>query len=219
MSSNMIYIQTRPAAGSGDTDPFTFGNFEGEEGSSPLFDENGTSIIWSGARLTRVEPLSGKSSIQFDGVPGQVVMLSRITPPYLKDFTVELEFSWEVAQGAIFDTRPPGGSNTGFFTVYYGAGKIHIHKSGGDVASSVSVNPALNTKHHFAVTQKDGVVRMFLNGTKISETYGIGGFDMNVMCLAGNSWSPGIGPHFKGKMDSYRYTLGTALYVDNFVPT
>lgn len=220
MSSNLIFLPTQKVRSPnplGDTIK-AYLNFEGPNGSTQFTDHGGTSVISAaGVSLTTDAPLSGASSAKFNGAQGQAFYVETGVAPGDRSFTLEAYVSFDrqdVGQG-VFDMRPGGfhGNNLG---LGFGGGLFNIHHKG----AALFNNPApivTGQRHHIAVTVQGVTIRLFVDGKLIGQGTSTGGHQNSRIMLGGNAFSPSVNQLF-GKMDEFRYTVGEARYVQEFVP-
>ena len=124
-----------------------------------------------------------------------------------KDSVGSREFSFAIVGTA--------SSYTGLnFTGFYGS------NGSSNYVVTGNFNFALNTFYHVAASRQNGTLRLFVNGTKIAEeafNYSLNASNVSHK-IGANLYDNYYPYYFKGHIDSYRLTIGTGRYIDNFDP-
>lgn len=146
------------------------------------------------------------------------------------DFTVEC---W-----AKFDTLPSGacmmssydsqsGSNRGWIFGKFGGNFLRMYTSTDGGTSIVQFNDAYTFEtgvwHHYAVTRKDNIVRMFVDGVQLAADAAYGSPEEIFNCtdvfrVGGIRGTGGVTDFFPGNIQDCRIFNDRAIYTEDFIP-
>jgi hypothetical protein len=190
---------------------------DGTNGSTTFTDSSATpktAIAYNGAIISTAESKFGGSSLYFSGPTSHL----RASPESAftigtDDFTMECWANYSSYSGA----RPLGLFNgtTGIVQMYISSGALGIETR--DAYGGAGGSVPLNEWVHLAVTRESGVVRSFINGTKVYEYTDSGSLGTPAQVNI-NQYGNGGGSGGTGYIDDVRITIGLARYVANFTP-
>ena len=138
------------------------------------------------------------------------------TAPDSGDFTYEC-WVWVEAftnYMAIMDARASAGDAAGFFWGFNNGGKYYIYCD-----SAIAIEReglSIKTWYHCAVSRKGDQFRMFLDGNVVGTVTKNNNFNVDITRLGSDVHSAGY--YFDGMMCDARIYIGTAKYVDDFIP-
>lgn len=168
------------------------------------------------------------------GMPPRAIVVSNSTDFEIgySDFTLEATASGTrypsqgtaiIAAYGLSDFQP---SLRAFRLHYRNDGLVHFLAFGPDgdmdVQSASGAVDDPNALNRYAVTRKDGVGRIFVNGTKVAES-SMSGYIRNAAGNAENYPNMYIGADYEGNqrvgtVDEVRLVIGMALYADDYTP-
>ncbi|WP_152600197.1 LamG domain-containing protein, partial [Cellvibrio mixtus] len=180
------------------------------------------------------EYMYGVSSCYFDG-NGDYLELAQNPELNFKtsDFTIETWF-YQTADSNAYSTLFANHTSTTYttgarFLMVYGANapvvsqRRKIGFGGFNLATNQSILESetqinLNTWYHVAVTRKNNIFSLFVNGKKEREISKIDAMDfsLNGTRVGINSWD-GTAGHWFGYIDDLRVTRGVARYTEDFI--
>lgn len=188
---------------------------DGANDSAVFVDSSSTPKIvtaYNGAKISTANSKFGGSAFYFSGPTSH----ARITPTAdfafgTGDFTMECWVNYSSHAGA----RPVGLFNgtVGVVQLYIASGSLVVET--GDNAGGAGGSVPLNEWVHLAVTRASGVVRSFVNGTKVYEY--IDSRSLNAPANINiNQYGNGVGYGGVGFVDEVRITKGVARYTTTF---
>jgi hypothetical protein len=179
---------------------------------------------YGGAITSSTNKKFGVTSAYFDGT-GDYLATS-VSPAFgfgTGDYTAELWFNTATVAKqlqAIFDMRPSGSAIVQKPNVHLFGSTLTF--SIGSTAKAQSAPIVVNTWNHMALTRKDGVTRLFVNGvlvgSPVADTTDYGTSNDIVLGALGDG-RDAVASHFQGYMDEVRVIKGEAAYVENFTPS
>lgn len=194
-------------------------NMNDVSGSTVFVDSspNNFSITRTGNTvLTSSESKFGGYSAFFDGNGDALTIINGNTIAFgNSDFTIE---TWVYNKGNgqvnIFETR--NGSEGSYPVLGIGSdAKFYWYLNNNYVI--VSDVSELNTWVHVAVSRKNNVTKMFLNGTQSGNSYNDNNSYVFPRLLIG-TYNFGAAGSFYGYLDDFRILKGVALYTSSFLP-
>lgn len=223
--NNFIPALTMPPGVVNIENPNFLLHFNGTNGSTTFTDSCGhTMTVVRNANISTAQSKFGGSSVYFDG-SGNVIRCNHLSvAAYWNDFTIEcwvylINGGHGGTWSRIFETESygtAGGINLATFSSDNPA-KLRLHDSLGTpllIIDSINVVPN-NTWTHVAVTRKEGVFKLWVNG--VDQGVGVVNTHFNLSSTklsigASNSSSES----FYGYIDEFRFINGHALYTQDF---
>lgn len=197
----------------------------GAEGSATFTDLSPVSTTvtaYGNVHVDTTIKYSGTGSIAFDGAGDYLTIPNNTYTTFgTGDFTFELRLYATKALSAttiIVSNKMATGSNGYSFQIYTEYGNLSVAMGGYSTPVAVANPLTPNTWRHIAVTRSGNTMRLYVDGTKVSEgtfTGSVGGNDQ----LWAIGTLLGVGLDFQGNMDNIRFTKGIARYTTNsFTP-
>lgn len=162
---------------------------------------------------------NGIASMDFNGSTSRALVATNSDFNFgLGDFTID---AWIMLQKTGWNTILNIGKfgNTGSLLWLVSSTTAYA----GETASNqwyppIGTTLQLNTWYHYAITRKDGVTRLFLNGTKFGETSQYSNLNINstINGVTIGVYGGSVTNPFDGYMDDLRIVKGTALWTANF---
>ena len=220
----MPLIMINPAVflSAADVDPFYSSNQVLMHFDGAFVDQMGHTVnsVGAGPSITNAAAKFGTHGADFGGYGG---ISTSIIPIGQRDYTVEcwINIRTHAATGtAFFDTRNTSTNSADIFLGYQGGNIVGYPDL---TQSSVTVggyNPlTVGQWYHVAMSRKNGVVRVFLNGIQL----GVGVANTSNLTSTRLSWGingyiGGSDPRYNlnGFMDEARFTTGVGRYDTNF---
>lgn len=112
-----------------------------------------------------------------------------------------------------------GNKNFGFYFNYTSSWRLFANVGTTNVAQVLSEQPVINTWYHCALQRRSGKLEMLFNGVReYNETYAFGSIADPVVPICIGGWDRQNDESYvrglEGKIDSVRFSIGTARYGD-----
>lgn len=192
--------------------------FNGANGSTTFVEEKGHTVSASGnAALSTAQVKVGTASCYFDG-SGDYLDVTTVGSEFnlgSGDFTVAawVRLSGTTTYKTVINRPNTATTQLGIWVVYNGTTGIHWCQIGSTVTSrAATLSP--NTWYHIALVRSAGVIRAFLDGSKIGDdAEDTTEFSGDIRIGRSNT-----GSDFAGYMDDLVILKGHAQWWDNFTP-
>lgn len=205
-------------------------HFDGADGATTFTDEVGFSWVRGGsAQISTTQSKFGGSSLRLNGSTDYIQPASGQSRTFLAqqvnmlDFTVELWAYMTSSKTVVFFDERDGTTSAQpallLFTDTAAPLRPLLHVNGVNVISAASDVLSLNAWHHLAVCRKNGVTRLFVNGTQAGSNYTDSTQYRATNCRIGRTTAAsGDARNLVGYIDEFRKMKGVGLYDANFVP-
>ena len=187
---------------------------------SSLFEHTLTGVGF--AALGTAQQKFGSASLNPGGADGSYVVLegSEDWAFGTNDFTIDFWFRpTSATSGVFYDGRSVPGGAAGPYPTISIAGGVLLYYTGGATRITGASVVALNTWYHCALSRRDGLTRLFLNGVEQGTAWGD-----NTNYISDLLSPPKIGAAFNGTapfagwMDEIRVSKGIGRWAANFTP-
>jgi hypothetical protein len=171
------------------------------------------------AQISTAQTKFGSGSMYFDGSGDY--LLPQSGPQYAfgtGNFTVEC---WIYATAAndspIYESRTTGLGSTGFTLTALSSSVIRVYTGSSSLIAS-SGTTYLNTWTHVAVVRSGATTSLYINGTSVGTSAGMGNLTDQSTLIGAGRYSGVSTPNafFTGYIDDLRITKGFARYTSNF---
>ncbi len=192
-------------------------HFDGANGVSATADETGKAVIVGpSAALSSAQAKFGSTSLGCNDLAGSYAKIG-IPSIGTSDFTMEVQVRFAGIHGAegynaIVECRSNANGPYPFIFAHGGQWVYHANStylvSGGAVVA--------NTWYHVVVERKNGITKMYINGTQVGSSYTDNNdYPATILTLGHNAF---VSNGLIGHIDEFRLTIGGSRYGANFTP-
>lgn len=192
-------------------------HMDGTNGSTTFTDSSTNNLTMTAngnAQISTSQNKFGGSSGSFDGSGDYLSISNSLFNIGTDDFTLECwvyPLGWSSQNCLIVGTTEANGIQ---FGRYGNSNNLGIAILGVTWLISDASLPTTNTWTHIALTRKNNVIKIWINGTQSGSSYsGSANFSSNILTVGGNGSSD-----FNGYIDELRFTKGVCRYSSSFTP-